>query len=74
VSFGGLFDRERSGLTRMMSTAQKASSVLSFSVRHKQSLFGLETTLADTEIEIGQLLDKCKDNEGTDNLAFYSIR
>jgi len=39
--------------------------MFSFSVRHKRNWrISSETTLAYTGIEIRQLLDKCKDQEG----------
>jgi hypothetical protein len=49
----------------MISPAQDLSSMFSFSVRHKRNWrISSETTLAYTGIEIRQLLDKCKDQEG----------
>ena len=55
----------------IISPTQDVSSVLSFSVRHKRAFPRLDTTLAETEIEIGQLLDKCEDEEGVDKPISY---
>jgi hypothetical protein len=56
-------------LINMISTGHGLSTMLSFSVCHQQLVIG-KTTLADTKVEIRQLLDKCKDQEGERDLAF----